>query len=171
MNMNSTPITPSRSGYCRRSACLRALRGERGTDLVEFGLVLPFLCIVLVGAVDLGVGYYKSIEVSNAAYVGALFGTQNSTDITGMQNAAVQDAANVGGMTATAVYGCVCSQSTSSTTGVASCTTPPTCSGSGNMVVNYVQVTTSATYKPLFPWPGLPSSFALQGTATLRAGQ
>jgi hypothetical protein len=38
-------------------------------------------------------------------------------------------------------------------------------------VVNYVQVTTSATYKTLMPWPGIPSSFSLQGMARLRAGQ
>jgi hypothetical protein len=38
-------------------------------------------------------------------------------------------------------------------------------------VVNYVKVTTSATYKPMFPWPGIPASIAMQGSAKLRAGQ
>lgn len=138
---------------------------ERGASLVEFALMIPFLALLLVGVIDFGRAYYVNVEVSNAAYTGALYGTQNSTDITGMQNAATGDAPDVPGVTATATYGCECSDGTNP---VANCTSQPSCSVN---VVNYVQVTTTATYKPIFPWPGIPSSLTMQGSARLRAGQ
>lgn len=143
----------------------RRLSLDRGASLVEFGLMLPFLALLLLGVIDFGRAYYVNVEVTNAAYTGALYGTQNYTDTTGMQNAATGDAPDISGMTATATYGCECSDGTNA---VASCSSPPTC---GINVVNYVQVTTSATYTPLFPWPGIPNSLAMQGTTRLRAGQ
>ena len=139
--------------------------GERGASLVEFALMLPFLTLLLLGVIDFGRAYYVNVEVSNAAYTGALYGTQNHNDTTGMQNAATGDAPDVAGITATATYGCECSDGSNA---VPSCSTQPTCSVN---VVNYVQVTTSATYRTMFPWPGIPSSLALQGSAKLRAGQ
>ena len=144
---------------------LAVLCPEAGASLVEFALLLPFLCLLLLGVIDFGRAYYLGIEVRNAAHAGALYGTQNSTDITGMQNTALGDAQDVTGMTATATYGCECSDGSSVTP---LCGTQPTC---GVNSVNYVQVTTAATYRTLFPWPGIPSSVALQGSAKLRAGQ
>jgi Flp pilus assembly protein TadG len=145
---------------------------ERGSSLVEFGLMIPVLGLLLLGVVDMGRAFYLSIEVSNAAYAGARYGSQNYTDTTGMQNAAIADATDVAGLTATATYGCVCSQSTTTSSGNNKCTSPPTCTGNGNWVVYYATVTTSATYTPLFThWPGLPTSIPLGGSATIRAGQ
>ena len=138
---------------------------EGGASLVEFALMLPFLSLLLLGVIDFGRAFYVDVEVSNAAYTGALYGTQNYSDTTGMQNAALGDAPDITGITATANYGCECSDGSNA---VASCSSQPTCSVN---VVNYVQVTTSATYKPMFPWPGIPSSIAMQGSAKLRAGQ
>jgi len=143
---------------------------ERGESLVELALVLPFLSLLLIGVIDFGRAYYFSIEVAGAAHTGALYGTQNPTDTPGMVSAALGDAPDVTSvpamaMTATATYGCECSDGTSA---VALCATQPSC---GVNVVNYVQVTTSATYTPLFHWPGIPASFPLQGQARLRAGQ
>ena len=141
-------------------------RPERGESLVELALLLPFLCLLLIGVIDFGRAYYLSIEVTNAANTGALYGTKNSKDTTGMQNAALGDAPDVPGVTATATYGCECSDGSSA---VAPCpATPPSC---GVNLVNYVQVITSATYTPLFPWPGIPATISLQGKARLRAGQ
>jgi len=137
---------------------------ERGASLVEFGLMLPFLVLFLLGVIDLGRAYYINLEVTNAAYAGALYGTQNPTDVTGMQNAALGDAADLAGMTVAATYGCECSDGSNV---VAACSSQPSC---GVNVVNFVQVNTSVTYKPIFPWPGIPTSLAMQGSAKLRAG-
>lgn len=138
---------------------------DRGASLVEFGLMLPFLGLLLIGVIDFGRAYYLSIEVTSAAHTGAMYGVHNPADITGMQNAATGDAPDVSGVVATATYGCECSDGSSP---VANCSSQPSCSIN---VVHYVQVNTSATYKPLFPWPGIPASLTLQGMARLRAGQ
>ena len=149
---------------CWLSASVANTARERGASLLEFALLFPFLSLLLLGVIDFGRAYYLNIEVSNAAYVGALYGSQNPTDATGMQNAALGEAPDVSGIAATATYGCECSDGTSPIT---QCTSQPSCTVN---VVKYVQVTTSATYRTLFPWPGIPSSFSLQGTARLRAG-
>jgi Flp pilus assembly protein TadG len=147
----------------RASGTHRALiRSERGQSLVELGLMLPVLGLLLFGAIDFARAYYLSIEVTNAARAGAQFGVQNSSSA-GMQNAATSDASDVPGMTATATYGCECPDGTGQVPG---CGTPPGCANA----VNYVQVITNATYTPLIPWPGIPSSIPLQGQATVRIG-
>jgi hypothetical protein len=84
-----------------------------------------------------------------------------------MQNAAVADAQDVPSFTTssvTATYGCECSDGSSP---VASCASTPSC-GTMN-VVDYVQVSTSATYTPILPYPGIPSTFTLSGSARMRA--
>ena len=155
----------------RQAGSLLAGR-ECGASLVEFGLMLPFLLLLLLGVIDLGRAYYLSIEVSNAAYAGALYGTQNATDTTGMKAAALADVPDLSSgssaMTSTAYAGCECSDGTHATSPCPS--TPPSCT-SPAFLLNYVQVKTSYTYKPLFSWPGIPSSMTLQGSAWLRAGQ
>jgi Flp pilus assembly protein TadG len=142
-------------------------RSERGSSLVELALMLPVLGLLLFGAIDFARGYYLSIEVTNAAHAGAQFGVQNAS-VAGMQNAATSDAADVAGsdvpgMTASAIYGCECPDGTDQ---VPNCSSSPGCANA----VNYVQVTTNATYTPLIPWPGVPSSIPLQGQATMRIG-
>jgi hypothetical protein len=73
------------------------------------------------------------------------------------------DATKLTGWSVSATTGCECSNGNSSV----SCTS----TGCTYNVVNYVQVTTSVTYHTLFPWPGIPSSIALQGVSKLRTGQ
>jgi len=147
------------------NACAFLLGRENASSLAEFAFMLPFLGLMLVGVIDFGRAYYLSIEVKNAAYAGAFYGARNSTDTDGMESAATADAPDVRGITASATYGCECSDGTNQSV---QCASPPRCSTN---VINYVTVTTTATYKPLFPWPGIPSPLQLQGSATLRASQ
>ena len=142
---------------------------ERGSSLVELGLVLMTLLLMLIGVIDFGRAYYLSVEVSNAAYAGALYGSQNNTDTAGMISAATTDAVDVSGLSAVATYGCECSDG--SGTSSAKCVSAPTGCNSGTNQVNFVKVTTSATYTLLFPWPTLPRTIALQGSAQLHAGE
>lgn len=145
---------------------LQSLRTrEEGSSAVELALMLPFLVLMLVAAVDFGRGYYASIEVTSAAEAGALYGTLNSTDTAGMQAAAKLDAHDVSGLTAVATYGCECSDGT---TVVASCTAQPTtCT---NNPVNYVQVVTTATYTPILSFHGISTNYPLKSVARMRAG-
>ena len=61
---------------------------EAGNSLVETGFFLPLLLLLLMGVADFGRAYYLAIEVAGAAHAGAVYGAQNITDTTGMQNAA-----------------------------------------------------------------------------------
>ncbi len=158
----SSQRSPRRKDRPRRTQA--QLGSESGSSLVEMGLLMPVFLLLLLGVVDLGRAYYLKIEVSDAAHSGALYGSQNPTDTTGMQNAAAAAAPDVPGFTASAAYGCECSDGSSA---IASCSSTPTCATN---VVDYVQVTTSAAYSAWFPYPGIPSSLTLNGSARMRAG-
>lgn len=142
---------------------------EDGASLLELALVFPIFVLLLLGSVDFGRGYYLAIEVAGAAHAGAVYGSQNPTDTAGMKTAAQDDAPDVPGLTVTTpTYGCECANGTNYS---ASCATTPTCTGSN--VVKRVNVTVSATYKPLFAWPVLgnlfnPSSMTLSSSASMR---
>ncbi len=140
-------------------------KNETGTSLLETAFALPVFILLLIGAVDFGRAWYADIEVSSASEAGALYGVQNITDTTGMKAAATLDAADVVSVSPVASYGCECADGSSVTP---SCSSTPSCTVN---VVNYVQVTTSSTYTPLFPYPGIPTSFALSSTSRMRAGQ
>jgi Flp pilus assembly protein TadG len=159
----------NRAGLDSRGVSLsKALGPENGSSLIEMALILPVLFLLLMGMVDFGRGYYLAIEVSHAANAAALYGSQNPTDTTGMQNAADLDAADVSNFTVSSVtvtYGCECSDGSSP---VVNCTSTPACATN---VVNYVQVNTSVSYSALFPYPGIPTPLTLHGSSRMRAGQ
>lgn len=46
-------------------------RGERGQSLVEFAIILPVFLLLLLGTVDLGLGFKTYIALTNAAREGA----------------------------------------------------------------------------------------------------
>ncbi len=170
---NNTPFFSTRT---TRERLLRSarIRTQCGASLVELAIVLPFLLLLALGAIDFGRAYYLSIEVTNAAKAGAQFGAANGnlTNFAGMETAANADAADVpGGVAPVATWGCECSDGSSV---VASCSTPPTCPGGATSpiyLVDYVQVNTSATYTPIIPWPGIPASISMSGQAKVRVEQ
>lgn len=138
---------------------------DRGSSLAELALVTPLLLLLLFGAVDVGRAYYLSMEVVGAAHAGAVYGVVNPSDITGIKAAAAADAPDVPGLTVTTpTYGCECSDGTSYS---ASCGTTPTCATN---VVYRVNVTATATYQTWFPWPGIPTTFNLSSSASMRSG-
>lgn len=145
--------------------CLRwILRGSEGASFVELALILPVFLLVFVPAVDIGRAFYVSIEVASAAQAGAAYGIQNPTDVTGMTTASTSGISNLSGVTATATYGCECSDGTSAS---ASCATTPTCTSN---YVNYVDVVATAPYSTTFGYPGLPSSMNISKEIRLRVG-
>jgi Flp pilus assembly protein TadG len=159
-------------GWIRRNV---SAGSEAGQTLVEFALALPLLLALTIGAVDLGRLVYMSVETSNAAHAGARYGCQNSAssgDFTGMRAAATNDAPDLvgtgnGNLRATVTNYCQCSDGSSPNS---SCNpTPPTCSGTH--VVQFVSVSTTSSYTPWFPYPGVPSSVTLHGSAVMQVRQ
>ena len=138
-------------------------RSEEGNSLVEAALFVPMMLLVLMGVVDFGRAYYLADEIAGAAQAGAVYGSQNSSDTTGMVNAAKLNAPDVSGLTATGAWGCECSDGTHVT---ATCTSTPTCSVN---VVYFAKVTVSATFQPMVPWPGIGSSTTISRSVTMRS--
>jgi Flp pilus assembly protein TadG len=139
------------------------LDGDNGSSILETAIILPVLILLLLGAIDFGRAYYVVIEVSSAAHAAALYGAQNFADTTGMVTAATSDASDLSTLATTATYGCECSDGSSS---VALCASTPVCTYS---VVYYVQVNTTATYNPIFNYPGILGTLTLRGQARMRA--
>jgi len=144
------------------------LRGEHGASLVEMAILLPLFPLLLFGVIDFARAYYLQIEIAGAAHAGAIYGSQNPTDTTGMQTAAQDDAPNVPSLSVgTPTYGCECATDTTGSTYSANCSTTPTCSTSN--VVYRVNVKVTGTYTPIFPWPGIPSSISFSSSAAMRS--
>lgn len=144
---------------------LTVLQSDEASSLMEVAIMMPVLLMLLMGAVDMGRAYYLANEVAGAADAGAVYGSQNPTDTTGMMDAVKADAPDVSGIGGQASYGCECSDGSGQS---ASCSSPPSCSTTN--LVYYVTVQATATYTPLFPWPGLPKTISMSNTAVMRSG-
>lgn len=146
--------------------------------MVEFALAIPILIMLLVGIIEYGRYAYFVIEIGNAAHAGAQYGSQKAStagDVTGMKNAAIADGQNtIFPLTAAAVSAqsvCGCWNGTTETP------SPPTAAACGTCTtarpVTYAQVTVTGTISPLFNYTmlGLPSSWTVTRTATIRVLQ
>jgi Flp pilus assembly protein TadG len=142
---------------------------NHGSALIELALITPALTLLLVGAVDFGRAAYVGIEAQNAAHAGAEYGSLNPSNTAGITAAAQQSAPNLSNLTVSApTWGCECSDGSSYSE---HCAVTPSCVANntrGSNVVHRVKVSTSAVYNPLAPWPGVPSSITLYGSATIR---
>jgi Flp pilus assembly protein TadG len=147
-----------------RSFCRRSCGESEGSSFVELAIVLPIFLLMFVPAVDIGRALYAAIEVSSAAEAGATYGVQNPGDIAGMESASIGGASNLSGVTATATYGCECSDGSSA---VALCTSTPTCTYN---YVTYIDVVATAPYVTTFKYPGLPSSTNITRETRMRVG-
>jgi Flp pilus assembly protein TadG len=150
-----------RTGYLVRCVMTR----DTGGAIVELALVAPIFIALLLGAAEFATLEYAGIETSNAARAGVAYGSQSATtaaDIAGMETAATNDGINISGLAAVATEFWSCSNAPSTQS-----PSPPTCS-SGDHLLNYVQVATSATITPVVHLPGLPAAFTLHGLAIMR---
>lgn len=139
-------------------------RGTEGSNLIELALVLPILLLILAAGVDLGEAFYTGIQLSGAAHDGAVYGIHNPTDTAGMKIAAQESSANLAGFSASATYGCECSDGSAIVPG---CGAPPACSSN---YVNYVDVAVTASYSPIISFPGLPTQTTFTSKARMRVG-
>jgi len=133
--------------------CARAPRydrASRGQSLAEFALVLPFLLILVLAAIDYGRAYFDYVSVTNAARTGASYasaGPESAADTTGIRNAALQELVDVlGGESAQVTVA-----------------TGPDTGGKP-----YTRVTVRHTFNTLFAWPLLPTSVNIQRTVQMR---
>ena len=133
---------------------------------MELALSLPLLTALLLIVVETGRICLVAVALASAARAGVQYGAQNLTtvsDTAGMQSAALADAPNLTGMTATASHSCQCSDGSASTCLSTDC--------AASHRLTYVKVNTSATYTPWFNWPGVPLTTALSSQAIMRVAQ
>jgi len=160
---------------------MRRNKSERGSSIVEGGLVAVFVLIpILLGSIDFGRAFYVSIEVANAAKAGAQYGAQSQADmadtthIAAVAEAEAPDVSTTCGTGKnacwvsgypTSSWGCECSTTATAgggTVGSTSCTCP------GGHVVDFVLVTTKATYTPMFNLFGWFKPITLNSSAKMR---
>jgi Flp pilus assembly protein TadG len=150
-------------------------RHEAGLALVEFALVVPILIMLLIGLIEYGRLAYFTIEVANAAHAGAQYASlslSNAANTSGIQNAATKDGQNsIASLTVQSQRVCSCWSGTSETA-----LTTAQCASScpaGQRYVSYAQVTVNGSMSPLFNYSylGLPGTWSVSRTATIRVTQ
>ena len=142
-------------GKRRRTSLRRFIGDKRGQSLVEFGIMLPVLMVLVLGAIDFGRVYFAYISVTNGARNGADFastGAGAAADLAGIRAAVVTDTDDL--------------LNTSPTNpGVAAVI------GTDSQGRLYSDVTVSYTFTTMFPWPGIPSSMNVERTVRARVAE
>lgn len=173
VEFDSYRLSIPRSRVRASHACLA---GDSGQGLVELALTLPLFILILLGAAEFARFAWASIETANAARAGVQYGAQTNitaADTAGIQTAALNDGINLAGLTATSTSWCACSSAPTTqlpgtlngcSSALANCASP-------DVIIEYVQVNTSSTIKPLYHWPGLPTTFTANASAVLEVEQ
>ena len=150
---------PASGYFAKRSFAQR----RRGSALVELALAAPLLLLLLAGVLDYGRALCKATAVSNAARIGAQYGSSSPSkagDAAGIQAAAINSAPSFSGLTVTSLQSCQCPGGSS-----------VSCAGScgAAKMMTYVQVTVTANSSAIFSYAGLPFTGNVAGQATMRA--
>ncbi len=130
----------------------RFLNSSRAQSLVEFGIILPVLLVIVLGAIDFGRVYFAYVSVTNGARNGAQYAAlspESAADAAGIRDAAVADTSDL--------------LNTSGTNPEVTVVT-----GTDSRGGLYADVTVNYTYSTIFPWPGLPHSIDLSRTVRAR---
>jgi hypothetical protein len=161
----------------------KGLRGESGNALLELAFIISFLGIpLLLGTAQMGSLIYYSIEVTNAANAGAMYGMMApsfAANTAGITTAALNDAPDFTSttMTVTVNYYWACSSTISGPYPITEYNTQAAAQAvcpdwpSVNHDVPFIQVQTSATITPLIHCPGLANTSTLNATAVQEVQQ
>ena len=153
------------------STVLTRLRGmiardERGSAAMEFGLLLPLLMLIVLGAIDFGRFAFSSITVTNAARTGAAYCVYKSASSCDITNAD----------TVTQIKGRVQDDIAGFTVQDSDIALSTTAAGSGNGCPCLV-VTVQHQFNTWVPWPGVgslapgtPASIIIVRTARMPIG-
>jgi Flp pilus assembly protein TadG len=165
-----------RSFHCWRSAVVagrRRLQDNTGSATLELALTFSVLAApLMLGSSETAFMVYDSIEVSNAAHAGAMYGMTGITAATNtaqIQAIAKAEAADLGSqltVTPTVYFACSAdpggTQYSTQTDASQACGT-----GSTNHALEFIEVATSATINPPMQVPGLPNTWTLKGLSVM----
>lgn len=139
---------------------------EVGAAILELALIAPFLILLTIGIIEIGLYTRVAIEVGNAARAGVQYAAQStstSTNVAAIQTAATADANEVAALTVTPATYCACGMSPG--TQINTCTPTPSC-GAKDHLDHFVTVTAQKQFTPLIAIVGLPTSMIIKGTAS-----
>ena len=141
----------------------RLVTSEEGAALLEFACVLPVFVLLLVCVVDYSLLIQQRMHVTEAAAIGAAYGSVvgNGQDAAGMRNAALTEMPD---LTVTASAFWTCSVSGTHVSSSSAC-------ADGSLPMQWVEIDTSATLKPLLAFPGIPTQQELHGLAVRRVAR
>lgn len=136
---------------------------EDGAALVEFACLLPLFLFILAGVVDYSFHIQQRMRVTEAAAMGAAYGSVGGKqqDTAGMRAAALAEQAGLT-VAASAFWTC--------TVGGAHVGSGSTCAD-GTVPMQWVQVETTFVVNPLLAFPGIPESQQLHGLAVRRVAR
>jgi len=152
---------------------LKRLRNDGGNAALEFAFAFGLLGTPLIlGTSEVAFLVYDSIELSNCAHAGAMYGMMSSTfasDTSGIQTAAQQEAADFGSnvsVTPTTYYACstAINGTQYSTQSAAAAVCP---ANTSNHYLEFVQVVSSISVNPPVQMPGLPRTWTIRGSSTM----
>ena len=141
----------------------RFLRADEGSALVEVALALPVLAVILAGMIDFGVWTERKMQVSEAAFAAAAYGSVpgHQYDNAGIQNAAAVASPSLSGLSVTVNQIWTC------TPGGAQVTSSSNCTGYGQPD-QYVTITMSASVNAPVSLSAFPSTLTVGAHATYR---
>jgi len=151
----------------------KRLKDNAGNAALEFAFAFGiFGTPLLLGTTELALLIYDSIELSNCAHAGAMYGMMSSTfaaDSTGIRNAAQAEAADFGtnvAVTPTSYYACsdAVDGTQYSTEAAASAVCP---ANATNHYLQFVKVVSSMNINPPVTCPGLPRTWTVSGTSVM----
>jgi Flp pilus assembly protein TadG len=155
----------------RMRARWRRFASDRsGVAMVELALITPILGLMTVGTIDYALLVTSKLAVEGAARNGASYAIShgyNSTTISNIITANTRSATFLSAVTADPApnpwYGCA-----NASTGVVAAATATTVCTNGLVAGRYVTASASATYTFLIPWPGLPTTFPITSSMSVR---
>jgi Flp pilus assembly protein TadG len=151
--------------FRRLARLVRALRARSdGLAAVEFAVIAPVLSLVMICTVDVGLGFYRKMQVQNAAQAGAEYAATHGFNASAIASAmsAATGLTSVQASPQPAQF-CGCP----STGGVATATCGTNCTG-GAQAGTYVAVSAQADYTTLIPYPLFPDSYTFTAQSTVR---
>lgn len=143
---------------------LRARNDTNGVAAIEFAIVIPLLMLMVVAAIDLGMGFYRKMQVEEAAQAGAEWAVKNGFDAGTISNA-VSSATSGPGISVSPAPVQFCGCATGSSISTATCGS--TCSG-GVLAGTYTTVSAQMTYTTMVNYGFFPSTYNFSSQSTVR---
>ena len=163
---------PFRLPACMRRLLWRARREDSGSALVELALSISLIGLpLLLGTIYTGVLLFYSIEVSNAAHAGAMYGMQSSTyasDTAGITSATQAEAPEIGtNLTVTPTTYYACSTALDGTQYSSQDAATSACASAGGHALEFIKVTTTYVATPFARIPGTQQTMTLSGLSVM----